>query len=329
MVKRNLPAYVRAKKGRGRTYYYFERGGDRVRINAEPGTADFALAYARLLQGRPAPPTSRSVGALVALYKSSERWGKLADNTRKSYSRALDYIADRIGDVDPLRLRRVHVLDMQAANAAKPTTANRRVDALRALLEHGIDIGWLDTNVAKGVRSLPGKRPPRQPWPADKIEAFRAAADDDTLLIFELLLGTGQRIGDVLAMQWGHVEAGGIHLRQAKTRSALWVPWTRRLAQVIDAAPRRGLFIACQPNGRAWSYNGAWRRITEIRKAIGAEGYDIHALRHTAASELAALGLSDETIMAVTGHRSSAMVQLYAGAAAQKARAKKAQERRE
>ena len=38
----------------------------------------------------------------------------------------------------------------------------------------------------------------------------------------------------------------------------------------------------------------------KVRKEIGAEEYDIHALRHTTASELAALGLSDDLIMAVT-----------------------------
>jgi integrase len=49
------------------------------------------------------------------------------------------------------------------------------------------------------------------------IEAARAAADPETLLLFEMLLGTGQRISDVLAMQWGQVEDGGIWVKQGKT----------------------------------------------------------------------------------------------------------------
>lgn len=69
--------------------------------------------------------------------------------------------------------------------------------------------------------------------------------------------------------------------------------------------------------------------IMAVRKKIGAEGYDNHALRHTTASELGALGVSDELIMAVTGHKSRAMVAHYAGAARQKARAKQAQASRE
>lgn len=328
MVKRDLPAYVRRRTAKGRAYLYFERHGVRTRIESQPGTPEFAAEYARLLQGRPTLPSKRSIGALVANYRASDHYKGLAVNTKRSYSRALDYLCDKIGHVDPKRLRRVHVIDMQAALSDKPTTANRRVGVLKALLEHGRNIGWLDDNPAKGVRSLETKGPKREPWPVEMIDAFRVEADPDTRLIFELALGTGQRIGDVLAMQWGNVEGEGIKVRQRKTGSELWVGWTPTLARIIAETPRRGLFIACQRNGRQWSYQGAARRIEKVRKAIGAERWDIHALRHTAASELAALGLSDEYIQAVTGHASSGMVRLYAGKAAQRARSEKAQKGR-
>lgn len=65
-----------------------------------------------------------------------------------------------------------------------------------------------------------------------------------------------------------------------------------------------------------------------MRKQIGAEAYDIHSLRYSAASELAAAGCSDDEIKAITGHTTSAMVAKYAGAERQRARAKKAQEKR-
>jgi len=66
-----------------------------------------------------------------------------------------------------------------------------------------------------------------------------------------------------------------------------------------------------------------------VRKKIGAEGCDIHSLRYTTAAELAALGLSDEVIMSITGHSTVAMVARYAGPARQRQRAQQAQERRD
>ena len=45
-----------------------------------------------------------------------------------------------------------------------------------------------------------------------------------------------------------------------------------------------------------------------VRKQIGAEAYDIHALRYAAAAHLAAAGCTDDEIKAITGHTTSAMV---------------------
>lgn len=80
--------------------------------------------------------------------------------------------------------------------------------------------------------------------------------------------------------------------------------------------------------GQPWSYRGAAQAIAAVRKQIGAEAYDIHALRYTAAHEIAAAGGGDDEIEAITGHKARAMVVKYAGAARQRSRAEKAQKRR-
>ncbi|MBL3563248.1 tyrosine-type recombinase/integrase, partial [Rhodovulum sulfidophilum] len=60
---------------------------------------------------------------------------------------------------------------------------------------------------------------PRLPWPQSLIDAFRAAVPLGARerLLMELCLGTGQRIGDVLEMQWGDIQDGGITVKQNKT----------------------------------------------------------------------------------------------------------------
>ena len=68
--------------------------------------------------------------------------------------------------------------------------------------------------------------------------------------------------------------------------------------------------------------------IMSVRRQIDAEDYDIHGLRYSAASELAAEGCSDELIAAITGHTTASMVRKYAGTARQKVRAIEAQKLR-
>jgi len=319
-VKRDRPKYV-YEKGPKKYLYFCRKGQKPIRMTAKIGTADFAAEYAMLLRGRQAGP-NRTIRKLIDHYLKSEKWAPLAHNTRRSYKRHFYYFDDVMGGVDPASLRRVHINEMRDALSATPTDANRKVSALSVLMEHAIDIGWLRENPALGVRQLKTKRPPRQPWPEDKIRAFREAADPLPLLIFEMLLGTGQRISDVLAIEWGHIEGGGINLRQKKTGTGLWVPLTDHLKALLDATPRRGATIISQENGRPLAYNTAWAAVMKVRKAIGAEAYDNHALRHSAASEIASIpGMRAEHVQAITGHSSAAMVKLYAGKAQQRARA--------
>lgn len=322
-MKRNLPAYVYTKGRRG--YLYFVRHGVCARLKSAPGTAEFAAEYARLMRGHIATP-NRTLSKLIALYRTSKRWAKLAANSRKSYERSLTYIDAAAGGIDPASLKRVHINEMRDALADKPTDANRKIGMLSVLLEHAIDIGWLVHNPAKGVRQLEATGRIRRPWPQTLIDAYRATAIGRDLLLFEMLIGTGQRIGDVLAMQWGHVEGDGISLKQGKTGTSLFIPLTDRLRSALADAPHKGLFIICQDNALPVSYQLAWKNIKAIRDMIGAEAYDIHALRYAAASEIASIpGMTGEHVKAITGHSTDAMMLHYAGPAMQKARATEAQ----
>lgn len=328
-MKRDLPAFCYLRQGK---YIYFERKGQRpIRIYGTPGTPEFALTYAKLLNGVVPQPTTRNFKALVRSYHASKRYRDLAPRTARDYDKITEWVVDTLGHLPVAGMQRKDVIRARDANADKVRFANYIVQVLRILMEHAIDLGWKDagTNPAKGVELIKSDRDERQPWPADLVAKYRAKATGRALLIFELCLGTGQRIGDVLKMRWSDIEGDGIRVKQGKTKAALWVPFTAHLRAVLEQTPKVGLTIcAWGKNGKATSYRGAADLIMAVRKQIGAEAYDIHSLRYSAAAELAALGCSDELIQSVTGHSTTAMVVKYAGPARQKARAKQAQEKR-
>ena len=325
-MKTALPPYCYPKGKRG--YVYFVRGSTCQRIKSAPGTADFASEYAMLLRGK-AAPSRTTFRHLIEAYRKSPEWAKLAANTRKSYERSMDYILTHAGNVDVRTFRRRHVFDMRAALADHPTTANRRIAFLGALLKWGVNADFCPTNVAAKIPALDAVGRKRGPWPQDLVDAFRDRATGRTALLFDMLTETGQRINDVLSMRWSDLDADGISLTQAKTKHAIYIPMTARLRRSLADAPRKGLFIVAQDNGLRVGYNLAWKDIMAIRRAIGAEAYDIHALRHYAASQIAALpGMTADHVRALTGHSSVDMVRLYSGKAMQRARAKEAQEGR-
>ncbi|NIY98869.1 tyrosine-type recombinase/integrase [Salipiger sp. HF18] len=325
-MKRSLPAYVYARGKKG--YLYFVRGGVCQRIQSKPGTAEFAADYARLMRGRVATP-KQNIGKLIELFMKSPQWANYAHNTRRNHERNFRYLRETAGKVDPAKLRAVHVYEMRDALADKPTDANRKIDTLLVLMKYAVQIGWIDRNPAQDIQRLSPTGKKRKPWPADLIEAFRAEAEGRALLLFEMLLGTGQRIDDVLKLRWSDLDDDGFTLVQGKTKAELYIPLTDRLRAVLAAEKKRGLFIVCREDGQRISYPSAHKDIMTVRRKIGAEDYDIHALRYAAASEIAAIpGMTSDHVKAITGHASGAMIRLYAGAAQQKARATEAQKAR-
>ena len=327
-MKRDLPPHI-YRKGRKGHLWFVRRGWQSQRIYSEFPSEAFWAEYARVQKGIPPIPKGKTFTALIASYKRSDRFARLAPRTKSDYDKVMGFLQDQIGPLDPSRMQRKDIIRLQSENADAVRFANYCVQVIRILMEHAIDIGWREQNPAKGIRLIKADTEPRKPWPDDLIAKYRQTATGRALLVFELCIGTGQRIGDVLKMKWGDIEGDGINVRQNKTGATLWIPFTPRLRTALDAAEKRSVFILTNLRATGpWSYRGASQAIRKVRVKIGAENYDIHALRHTTTSELAALGLGDEFIMAVTGHRSAASVRHYSEKARQRKRALEAQKNR-
>ncbi|KZY05227.1 MULTISPECIES: tyrosine-type recombinase/integrase [unclassified Sulfitobacter] len=336
-----LPSYIHRRKRDGVLLFRKRVAGRIVEIRLETqfpkgAPIPFALHQEReRLLNAPAPVApGQTVSAVLRHYHAHRKYRDLAPRTRTDYDKRTEYIADKMGGLHPRHIERRHVISWRDAWAEKsgPHEANYRLRVLRLLLEHAIDMGLLaaGANPAKGVSEVRYEKRDRQPWPDTKVAAFRTAFDYGTRerTIFELCLGTGQRIGDVLRMGWPNIEAGGINVRQGKTGKLLWVPLTPHLAKALDALPRSDVAFLTKINGPGrLSYRMAAEAMRAARKAIEAEEYDTHALRYTAAVELCRAGCSDELIAAVTG-QSQRMVEHYTRHVRQRVRATEAQKRR-
>ncbi len=340
MKGKELPSYIHRRKRDGVLLFRKRYGQKMVEIRLEtqfpegqPVPTALHLERDRLLH-QPAPvKPGKDFAALIRHYFASDKYRNLKPRTAHDYDRIINYLRDKLGNIEPRNIERRHVIAWRNdwAESETPHRANYRLRVLRLLLEHAIDMGLLPTNgnPAKGVSEYRYEKREREPWPADKIEAYRANATGRELLLFELCLGTGQRIGDVLKMKWGDIDGDGIKVIQNKTGKKLWVPFTAPLRAALESTERRSEFIVT--NHRAtgpWSYRGAAQAVRAIRETIGALDYDIHSLRYSAASELALAGADDEIIAAVTG-QSLAMVAHYTASVRQRVRAIRAGKIRE
>lgn len=329
MAKRELPKHVyRQRNG----IYFQRRGWPSQKFDNDFGTPAFWKEYADILATKDQPKviSSRTFNALIKSYHKSPRYRNLKPRTGLDYDKHLTFFASIMGDRNPARMQRKDVIRLRDTNADKAYFANYALRVLRVLMEHCVDLGWRDTNPARGVPELKTEKKERDPWPQELLDAYRSACPLGTRerLVMELCLGTGQRIGDVLEMRWSDIQDGAFFVRQNKTKKELWVPILDELQAALNAASRHSVFILTNERGtNRWSYRGASAAVRNVRERIGALEYDIHSWRCNAACELLEAGCGDDLIAAVTG-QSPAMVLHYTKKVRQRMRAREAQQKR-
>ena len=322
--------FTQVKTARGKVYQYFRRGSVYVRLPNDPNSPEYDEAYWACMNSKQVQLPKFTFKKLVESYKKSPRWSKLAPRTKAGYASTLGYIMDRVGDMDPTKMRRSNIIEAQQNNAHRPKTANEIKKLFSILFEHAIDLDWQTHNPAKGIPNLKTGEG-YAAWPEIALEKFRAKTDGTALLIFELCIGTGQRIGDVLRMRWSDFDGTGITIKQGKTGTELWVPCPPRLLALLAVAKKeaKGLTIVSNPKGQPAQYRWVNRLFGEARKVSGTQGLQVHGLRSNAASELAMAGCTDAEIAAITGHKARSMVVKYTRGARQKMLAESAGRKRD
>ena len=329
MTKRELPKHVYKQRN---GLYFQRRGWPSLKLKNEFGSSEFWQEYADILSGdvKPKRIISRNFEALIENYRKSHRYKNLKPRTALDYDKYLEFFRSIMADANPATMQRKDVIRLRNANARKPYFANYSLRVLRIIMEHSVDLGWRETNPAKGVPEIKTEKTDREPWPRELLEVYRATCPIGTRerLVMELCVGTGQRIGDVLEMRWSDIQDGAFVIKQNKTNKELWVPILPELQTALNAASRHSMFILTNERGtNRWSYRGASQAVRNVRKKIGAVAYDIHSWRYNAACELLEAGCEDDLIAAVTG-QSPAMVLHYTKKVRQKLRAVQAQQMR-
>jgi integrase len=199
----------------------------------------------------------------------------------------------------------------------------------------------LSRNVARLVELPPWEPAEVVPWSADEAIAFLAAAVGDPLFpAFVLLLLYGMRRGEVLGLRWSDIDAGTIRVREQVQRikgELLTGPVKTRagkrdlplLSLAEDALMiRRGTqFLDCERLGETWTDTGLVfttrtglpveprnlnRSFARICDNSGIRRVTVHALRHTTATLLKALGVPPKDAQVILGHaHASTTNQIY------------------
>jgi integrase/recombinase XerC len=273
----------------------------------------------------------------------------LSPNTVTAYRRDLEdmgrFLTDYTGsaswgwaDVDRLTLR-AFLGWLRRRGLARRTQA-RKLSAVRSLFRYLHREGELDANPARGIRAprlektLPGHLTEKA---AEALfrRAEAGAAENTlegtrTLLILELLYGSGLRLAELHGMNLRDVDVAARQVKvRGKGRKERIVPVTSRAVQALrryelrraEVAPTRRGAGEADPDrepllvsdaGKRYSRRSIQRAVHRILEEAGeGEGLSVHSLRHTFATHLLERGADLLAVKELLGHASLSTTQIY------------------
>ncbi len=210
------------------------------------------------------------------------------------------------------------------------TSAIRTKYALGSFFGFCVNSGWIKENPARLIRSSPAA--PKEPTVLQdsEIRQLRQVLAgvggrlvDRDRLIFELLLGTGIRLGSLVGLNSGDVDlkTGTLSIRlKGGTEGRVFLnPGLRRLMrQFLKENATRGTCAADTPLFRGQSGNRLGSRQIQLRFArwfreagIG-RSISLHSLRHTFATRLYEKTGDLHLVQRALGHRQITTTEIYA-----------------
>ena len=204
-----------------------------------------------------------------------------------------------------------------------PASVNRDLATLRRALRLAQD--WKLIDRVPRIRMLPGERVREFVLSDSQEKAYLGAAPDPLRDVALLILDTGMRPGEGLALEWPDVHfepvkgarLGYIYVRKGKTRNAKRnLSLTSRVREMLDRLsrqPRLTDWVFTDEIGKAplsrFTVRDQHHRVRDKLKIVG--DFVAYSLRHTFGTRLGESGADAFTIMRVMGHSTVTVSQRY------------------
>lgn len=336
---RRPPKYVQGFIDRhGKARFYFRRSGFKtVPLPGLPWSPEFMAAYEQALAGHVSRQgTGRekagSIRALAIGYFSSLAFRSMKRNSQYVRRKIIDRFCaeadkhgQKYGDKSAVTLQREHIVKLMTARAEKPESANGLRKALRAMMQHAIEIGLRSDDPTRDVKAIkPKNKSGFHRWTDAEIEQFERAHPIGTKPRLAMALGLyfGQARQDVVAMGPQHIRDEVLNWVRKKTETTtateLFIPVHPKLRQIIEETHSGHLTFLVTEFGKPFSEAGFGNWFREQCDKAGLPHCSFHGLRKAAASRLAEAGCTTHEIAAITGHASLKEVERYTRSANRK-----------
>jgi integrase len=295
---RHLPPCVYQR----RSSYWYVKKGKWTKLGDDLHSA--LVEYARIM----AVPTD-GVGAML-----DKAWPHitegLSDSTKGQYAYCVRLLKEVFAEFRPDQVTHGTIVQMMDMFSDRRTIANRMLTVLRLAYQWAMDREIVHQNPTLSVKRY-HQRPRDRLVTQEEYQRIYAAAAPWLQVIMDLCYLTGQRIGDVLKIEYGHLLDDGIFIEQQKTGKKLIVAWTPELRAVVDRAKEMNYRVKSLRyllSGRAGTmrrHSNVWRHFKEAARKAGLEDVTLHDLRAMAGTEAERQGIDPTALLGHTDRRTT------------------------
>ena len=302
-MKSDLPKNVREKHG---SFYLDLQGKPRKWLKLSRVKAGLPALYQALAKHHAAEIDDDRMARVIGL------WTEEVGQHRSKKTRANDsYMCREIGEgfveFRASQVRPPDVAEFLKPFKDRPRSYNAYRSMLRELMRFAEEKGWrpAGSNPTASIKTI--KIRARNRYVSDselrriKLAAcyyYRQAKDGPVKTrvrsgmmmcnMIDMAYLTGQRIGDLISMEWGQIKREGILFAPAKVEGStgvhVLIEWTPRLKELMarlkDQSKPNFRYIFAKLNGQPYVYSGmasAWRRAVKRSGVVACTFHDLKA----------------------------------------------------
>lgn len=262
---------------------------------------------------------------------------KVAYGTYKNYDMYLRlHIIPELGTLKLSDTRPAHIEKFFSKKTNLSRTAQcDMLTALRGIFATAIDNGFCTSDPTFNIKVKRKKPSSPEVFTLGEIESIlNFAPTHEYGHYIEILLYTGMRRGELLALKWGNVdqENGTIKISQAvsksedgyiekgtKTDKPRHVGITPKLNEVLNRIPKRGMYVIADQQGSQRTvghFRAAYDKFFKDLNMSLKEEYQVkflsaHKCRHTYATYLLSGGANLRAVQDLLGHSTISMTEVY------------------
>ncbi len=231
------------------------------------------------------------------------------------------------------RIAEIKTADIQAFLTEKNSYARSTLHTLKVILQEIFDSAIEDEYISKNpagskritMSDKVTEREEVKPEHVREIVGFLKELKQSEKLFLAILIYTGARRGEALALRWEDVDfkEGIIHITKAityadengnkpvvgKTKSKAGVrdvPLFPELREIMTSVRQLSGFIVNRGDAEKpltqSAFSRAWERISKAIPVISREAYSPHQFRHAFLTSASAAGLDPKTLQTIAGH---------------------------